>query len=284
MNKTFRAAIVGLSAISLSTFAARAHAASLVQNGDFTQFSSGGIGQVGNTLAATGTKGVQGVATGWTVGSNSSSGNAVLDFILNPTTADSNIYLANGTLGSAYGGFAISGPNSGYSNGYKGLPTGATGNILAVDADTAYGASISQLLTNLSVGSQYSISFWDAATEQSNTTAPTPPGVTSQWTVSLIDQINNQTQSHTATAFAIPSNGFSGWVQESLTFTATADREVLRFVASGTPGGAPPVALLSGVSANQVPEPLEFAGTIAGFGLCLALRSKLANKKSATAK
>jgi hypothetical protein len=42
---------------------------------------------------------------------------------------------------------------------------------------------------------------------------------------------------------------------------------VLTFLAVGTPGGAPPISFLDGVSLTAVPEPASWALMLAGFGL-----------------
>jgi hypothetical protein len=52
-----------------------------------------------------------------------------------------------------------------------------------------------------------------------------------------------------------------------MTFTATAATQVLSFLAKGTPGGAPPISFLDGVSLMAaVPEPTSWALMIVGFG------------------
>jgi len=84
------------------------------------------------------------------------------------------------------------------------------------------------------------------------------------------------------------SMGFTGWQQESLTFTPTSATEVLSFLAVGTPSNTPPMSLLADVTASNTvvattPEPGSFMllGTgIAGIsGLVKArLRKSKATK------
>jgi len=69
-------------------------------------------------------------------------------------------------------------------------------------------------------------------------------------------------------------HGFTGWRQESMTFTAQNTSEVLSFLAVGTPNGVPPFSLLDGVTmdaASGVPEPgtcmLLLCGLLGGIGV-----------------
>jgi len=53
------------------------------------------------------------------------------------------------------------------------------------------------------------------------------------------------------------SHGFSGWLFETMGFTAASSSEPLSFLSVGTPNGVPPFALLDGVTLSQstAPEP-----------------------------
>jgi hypothetical protein len=88
-----------------------------------------------------------------------------------------------------------------------------------------------------------------------------------------------------------PTTG--GWQQDSFAFTATSTNTTtnaqtgavgttLSFLATGTPHGKPPFALLSGVSVVPTPEPADYIGTLIGMGFVGTLvKSRLAKKKLA---
>jgi hypothetical protein len=185
------------------------------------------------------------VATGWTT--------TGYNFVFGGNTADT-----TGAVGS-YGVTKLWG-----NNGLTYSPLG--GNFLA--ADGAYQVqAISQSITGLIVGQQYDLSFYWAGAQQSGYSGVT----TENWKVSLGDQ------SYTTATVTDASHGFTGWVQETYSFTATATTEALSFLAAGTPNGEPPFSLLDGVSltahAANVPEPSSWALIVTGLAmLCAAVR------------
>lgn len=208
-----------------------ASAVNLVSNGDFE--SNTGNGQLGfNTTA-----------TAWTTSG--------YNFLFAPGTADT-----TGASG-VYGGLTLWGPGNGSVNG---LPATSPSGGYYVAADGAFDVgAIQQNINGLTVGSRYTVSFFWAGAQQSGFTGPT----TDNWTVSLGG--NSQTTS----TISLPSHGFSGWMSQSFTYTATSTSEVLSFLATGTPSGVPPFALLDGVSmVAAVPEP---STVVAGASALLLL-------------
>lgn len=124
--------------------------------------------------------------------------------------------------------------------------------------------SIGQMLENLTVGAQYTVSFWWSASQMQSRTGDT----TEQLQVSF----GNQTQSTAVNSN--PSESFSGWWQQSFTFVADSSSAFLNFLSVGTPAGYPPFVLLGGVSVTQVPEPSAlgmFGGGLLGLGLLIVL-------------
>ena len=172
-----------------------------------------------------------GNVTGW-------SGGDLLTFIDTPGSADSGVYL------SVYGPFAATSPDG--------------GNFVEADGDPAYSSTISQTITGLTVGRTYHLTFYQAAGQQSGGHG----GTTERWSVSL----GGDTQ--LSSRFNLPNAGVGGWQQQFMTFTASSTSEVLAFLATGTPHGAPPISFLDGVSlVAGAPEPATWAMLLAGFGL-----------------
>jgi hypothetical protein len=133
----------------------------------------------------------------------------------------------------------------------------SSGNFIAMDGASDYAGHVSQTLNGLTVGKGYIVKFSWAATQLINRSGPTTEqfavtfGGDTQWTA----VVNN------------PSEGFTGWFNQSFKFTAGSASQALTFLSVGTPNGLPPVALLDGVSVTAVPEPAAWALMLAGFGL-----------------
>jgi hypothetical protein len=225
---TIKLAIAGFAA--LSTFSAQA--TELVKNGGFEQVS--GIGQFNHNV---------------TVSDWSSNG---YNFVFAAGSADT-----TGSVGS-YGALTLWGANNGGNNPLATSHNG--GNFIA--ADGAFEVSpIQQTINGLVVGQKYTVNFEWAAAQQSGFDGAT----TEQWVVNLGN--NAATQQSTA-VYHNPSHSSSGWMKESMTFTAAGTSQILSFLAVGTPEGKPPFSLLDGVSmTSAVPEPSSWAMLFAGLGM-----------------
>jgi hypothetical protein len=152
---------------------------------------------------------------------------------------------------------------------WKTPPDGS--NFVALDADGAnIPGSISQTVTGLTPGTTYTLSFIQAAAQFMPLNGPT----TETWIVTF----GGQTQDSTTMTNA--SEGFTGWFTQSMTFTASSATQVLTFLASGTPNGAPPtdlladVALTGGTTNTPTPEPATYAGVMIGLAGLLVFRRR----------
>jgi hypothetical protein len=232
---------VALAASMALAIGTSAHAAALITNGSFeqntiaggahnAQFGSG-AGQGGQTV------------TGWTGGSGYQ------------------IYFVGGTESTvnATGEYSSSGKEKLWLPA-TGNPAG--GNFIALDGDQGGGSQanvqgwVSQDVDGLVEGQRYALTFdWAAAQLQSRTGATTEQlqvsfGGDTQWTSILSN----------------PNEGFSGWNQVTMYFTANDASQTLKFLSFGTPSGLPPIALLDGVSLTAVPEPATWVMMLLGFG------------------
>ena len=229
-------------------------AANLVLNGEFESTTNGTNAMIG------GYYGVSNV-TSWTAGG--------INGVYAPGAADT-----VGARASAPGNIYIWGPGKGVQNGLTAAsPTG--GNFIASDGDATYAGVLTQQINGLQIGKVYTLSFYWAAAQWRNEDGGAWNGAsTESWKVSLGGE------THTTNVLSIVSHGFSGWQSASFNYTATAISEALQFVVVGTPVGAPPIALLDGVSldlqgAAAVPEPASWAMMLAGFaGLGGVMRAR----------
>jgi PEP-CTERM motif/Protein of unknown function (DUF642) len=211
----------------------------LVTNGDFE--SNAGNGQLDSTTSA----------TGWFMDPLNPPG---YTFLFNPqantisgTSAD------NAGANGEYGSLSLWGPGNGSANGLTLSPTG--GAFVALDSAFQQDA-LDQTINGLTAGDEYTVTFNWAAAQQLNFNTPTFDSL----------MVSLGSQSFTTSQVNIPEHGFSGWMSQSFTFTATGPNEVLSFLASGGPPGVPPFVLLDSVSMMAVPEPSTWAMMLAGFG------------------
>jgi len=226
---------------ALLLFAVPAQAGNLVTNGSFED-TTNGAGQLGYNTNA----------TGWTT--------TGYNFLFPAGTADN--VGANGVDGN----LSLWGPGNGSNNG---LPASSPdgGNFVAADGDYLT-APINQTINGLTVGDNYQVGFWWGASQQYTFTGDTQQ----YWAVSLGAQTQN------TSTFFLPSHGFSGWMYQTDTFTASSSSEVLSFLAVGNVP-VPPFLLLDGVSMNDstaaTPEPGTLPLLLSGFmGSLAVLRTK----------
>lgn len=185
------------------------------------------------------------------------------------TTGYNFVFSANGGDNNTF--MNLWGPKNGAANGLGASPTG--GNYIGADGNYGVGA-LTQTISGLVVGQSYDLSFYWGAAQQSGFSGLN----TEQWIVSLGDQKLSTSVYNNA------NHGFSGWMQESFTYTATSTSEVLSFLAQGTPTGEPPFSLLDGVSLTaNVPEPSSTALFLGGLALLgCAMRARRRSNAAST--
>jgi hypothetical protein len=273
-----RNALVMMPAIAVALFAAANAQAQVltVTNGNFSQYSGVTPGTNGDYFNSVN-------PTGWTGGGG-------LIFVNNYAGINNpNLYLP------------VWGPAAGVpaspSNPFPSSPIG--GNFVEADGNPLYEDSFSYQLHGLTPGTKYSLSFFQAAGQQSYFYGAT----TNQWIVGLgvtgsvfnttaigggFDQYaySDVNGSVAATSLmSVPAEGVSPWEQVTVSLTADDPNDVLTFLAWGDNGNTanlPPIAFLDiGANGNAVttPEPaglsLMVIGMI-GFGAYrLRRRAKL---------
>jgi hypothetical protein len=135
------------------------------------------------------------------------------------------------------------------------------GAFVGLDGDPGFSGPLTQVISGLTVGETYQLSFYWAGAELSNRTG--------YQTIQLTGSLGGDpfaTPVYTNANLAGTPGSFSGWTLETFDFTANATSEALSFLAVGSPAAnLPPFALLDGVSLTAVPEPSTWAMMLVGF-------------------
>jgi hypothetical protein len=213
---------------------------------------------------------------GWTGGTG-------LIFIDAPGTADNGSYL------SVYKPFPANSP--------------AGGNFVEADGNPSFESGFNQTITGLTPGQTYTLSFYQAASQQLGFATGLP--TTERWIVSLgtaglslkgggpTDPTYGPTDIYYSTdasadivassLMTTPSAGVTSWQYVSVNLTADSTTDLLSFLAWGDNGSTinlPPIVFLSGVNSTKVsstPEPASMFSlgiALAGLGFSLAIRHR----------
>lgn len=251
--------------------------ANLVQNGTFTAITYSGskpltapyYGQIGPDSANSPASGATLTVTNWATGG--------YNFVFNVNNVDRGTQANGANAGqpneapgqfnnsAGYGTTYMWGSHNGGKSTWVAPPSG--GNFIAADGAYETGA-ITQTITGLTVGQTYVLKFYYGAAQQEGTTTQ---ATTEQWTVKM--GTGNVAGNFTTPTINLASESFSGWFQATMYFYANSTTETLSFLASGTPDGEPPFALLAGVDLEVVPDYSSWL-IFAGFGsLCVCLET-----------
>jgi hypothetical protein len=230
-------------------------AVDLITNGSFE--INGGVGQIGGGISS---------ALGWTSGTPTTSFPPVAFNFIMDGNADSTGFPSIFSPPNV----KIWGPANGINNGFTTSPNG--GFFLGADGD--YGnAPISQVVSGLTPGQQYELSFYWASAQLTDAVGNYFTG----WDVTF----DGQQYSVGGLSNQIPSQGFGPWAYVSNIFTASSTSATLQFLATGGPSGLPPMSLLDEVKLSpvSVPEPSTMAmGGFATLFIGLMARRKKIRK------
>ena len=237
-------------------------------------FTNGSFDATGTTTGAFfGTTNITAGLAGWTLAGMA--GSSQIDCVV-PGSASGQI--CNGNAPSTFDTTATSAhpANTFYFSlyAYPGAsPNG--GNYFLGDGDSNFSAALSQTVTGLLVNHFYQVSFYQAAGEENcladdGTGCPPPSGhITGQWNVTFGSTTLSSATMTTQVNTSNPGSILTGWNKQTLTFQATSTSQLLSFLASGTPNGAPPLVFLDGITIAESPEPATCVLLGLGLGMLL---------------
>jgi len=272
--------LAGCLAFACAGTEARANA---ISNGTFATYTGTLSGTAGGGLNTQDDDGSGGSLTKWTI-TNVSGSQGLAFLYLSGNQGSTSTSGVGITQYGRFGAFSMYDPgNVAGSGGAIPNTSPGGGNFIVADGASGYNVAIYEAVTGLTQGATYAVSFWYAAAQQSGFSGNTTEG----WQVSLhgsaqTTQVaaNGTTIQDTPTQAIIPGAGtpglangsFQAWAQDTLYFTATSSNQVLTFLSMGTPGGQPPLDLLSDVTLNVVtPEPASLALSGSGIASLIAI-------------
>ncbi len=186
-------------------------------------------------------------------------------------------------------------------------PPVGSGAFIGLDGQPGLNFGVSQTLSGLIPGDKYTVSFYWATTQEmskegatnemlqvalGNQALFTPVNVCGGSPYNPIYPCRSAPSGWVGQSYLTPSqhigtHGWSGWMQQTFTFTAGSPSDVLSFLSVGTPRALPPFAVMAGVSmSHNVPEPPElalFGGGLLGLGFLTVLARRREMRRRAAA-
>jgi hypothetical protein len=265
LEKLHSAALAAVLAVGLLGVAPHAQATNLVTNGSFELTTATGAAQATFGSGATCTGGDVldwCLGDGGTASAAANNGTNAISLLYFPGTEASSITDQFGTNNfTLWQGITNTIPNA--------SPDG--GNWLAVDGGSGYNLSIYQTISGLVVGHEYTLTFYQAAGQQTVQSGAT----TEQWQVTFGSSVAYSVLQNN------PTHDFQPWTKQTIKFDATSMSQVLTFLALGTPAGAPPIVLLDGISLVASPEPSSLAAGGIGMTVLFLLYRRRHRKAAA---
>ena len=253
------AAVAAITLMTAGAAIAGPYGPDKIQNGGFET----------NTLGGTSAQMTTTNVANWTI--NPTPG---YTFVYSPSATNVSKTQADSPGGSGqYGAVSLYGPANGVNNGLTTCsPSAACGGTFLASDGAFQNAAIQQTVTGLSIGTDYLLTFYQAAAQQTTFTGAT----TDQWSVTF-----GNSPATLSSLMSIGTAGFSPWTKQTMTFRATGTSQLLSFNSIGTPSSSqPPFALLDGVSLFAVPEPATWAlmlGSVVGISALVRRRGGAAN-------
>jgi PEP-CTERM motif len=184
----------------------------------------------------------------------------------------------------------IIGPNSSVpgAHNFPMSPSPAGGDYYAADASPEFdnGVYLYQMINGLVPGEEYSVTFYQAGASYTKNISDS-----AQWQVNFGGTLDFTPDGGTTLAEVLggttqlsplmnldTSHG-SPWTLVTMDFTADSTSDLLSFFATGT--GAPPFALLDGVSVAAAPEPATWMMMLIGIGAAGGILRRQRRERSA---